>query len=107
MTIQVANSQIEKRAYPRVQVNCPVRYQIAIGGDWQEAVLHDYSATGARFTCEDFVLTGEKVKIRVMPGERNKIPALMAESVVVRCGLDDDHNFQIGCKFLKVNRLVS
>ena len=108
MTIDVAKSLSEKRLYPRIQASCPVLFQVSSDGDaWQDAVLHDYSATGARFTCEDFVLTGEKLKIRLMPGNVQKIPSISAESVVVRCGLDDDHTFQIGCKFLKVDRYAS
>lgn len=95
----------EKREYPRIKARCPVQYQLDSGDDWRDATLLDYSATGVRIICTDLILTGTKLKIRLMPDSLQKVPKISADGIVVRFDLDEEHSFKIACEFLKVVRL--
>ena len=92
----------ERREYPRIRANCPVRYQLDSEDTWQNAVLMDYSAMGVQMICDDLILKGTKVRIEVLPGNMRNIPAIKAEGVVIRHEIDDEHRFHIGCQFLKI-----
>lgn len=94
-------SWVEKREYPRISANCPVRYKIGPEKTWQEAILIEYSATGARIQCEELILKGTRMFLEVLPGLTKNIPPFTAEAVAIRFALDDEHRFQVGCEFHK------
>lgn len=96
----------EKREYPRIKANCPIRYQTDNAHEWQDATLLDYSATGVLFACDELILTGTKIKIELVPDSLQKIPRISAKGVVNRLSMDDGCNFQISCEFLTVVRSV-
>ena len=104
MSADLRRVPYEKREYPRVQANCPVRYQTDITNEWQEATLLDYSATGICIECDDLLLKGTKIKIELLPGSLQKIPQISAEGVVVRFSMDEECSFQIACEFHTVVR---
>lgn len=94
----------EKREYPRIKANCPVRFQLDSEDTWQNAMLVDYSAMGIQMICDDLILKGTKLKIEVLPpGNKRNIPAIKADGVVIRHEIDGEHRFHIGCQFLKIN----
>ena len=101
MDTRVGNTWIEKREYPRIKADCPVRYQLETEDTWHEAILIDYSATGVRIKCEELIFKGTKIRIEVEPGCAKNVPAFSAEGIAVRFSLDEDHNFHIGCEFNK------
>ena len=94
----------EKREYPRIEANCPIRYQVDNTYEWQDAILLDYSATGVRISCDELVLKGTKIKIELVPDHLQKIPRISAEGIVKRLSIDEVCNFQISCEFLTVAR---
>ena len=107
MTENVKELRFDKREYPRIKASCPIRYQADSSDDWQDATLLDYSATGVRMVCEDLMLTGTKLKIKLLPGNLQKVPKISADGIVIRLDFDDEHQFMIACEFLKVVRLDS
>lgn len=99
---------LEKREYPRINANCPVRYKIGLEETWHEATLLDYSATGARIQSEELILKGTRVFIEVLPGQSKNVPSFAAEAIAIRFSLDNEHRFEIGCKFHKpISSLLS
>lgn len=103
---QSNNNRIERRKFPRIVAQCPVRYQ-GQQGDWGEAELQDYSATGIRMMCEETLLQNTKLTLHMLPAAKTRIPRLSAEGVVVRCVLGADHRYEIACKLTKVRRGTS
>lgn len=103
---QSNNNRIERRKFPRIVAQCPVRYQ-GQQGDWGEAELQDYSATGIRMMCEETLLQNTKLTLYMLPAAKTRIPRLSAEGVVVRCVLGADHRYEIACKLTKVRRGTS
>lgn len=101
MDTRAGNTWIEKREYPRIKADCPVRYRLETEDTWQRATLMDYSATGVRIKCEELIFKGTKISIEVEPGSAKNVPAFSAEGVAVRFSLDEDHNFQIAFEFNK------
>lgn len=96
----------ERRMFPRIVASCPVRYAHRPGfavelaadlspasladGHWETADLCDYSATGLRMVCDNTLLQDTKINLELMPGTLRRVPRIVAEAVVVRCGLRDD-----------------
>ena len=95
-------SGAERRMFPRMVASCPVRYTRQIEGNWDSAELCDYSATGLRMVCDNTVLQDTKINVELIPDKMNRVPKIVAEAVVVRCGLRDDHRYEIACKLTKV-----
>lgn len=101
-------SGAERRMFPRIVASCPVRYTREIEGIWDNAELCDYSATGLRMVCDNTVLQNTKINVELIPEKMTRIPKITAEAIVVRCGVRDDHRYEIACKLTKVrssNRL--
>jgi hypothetical protein len=88
--------------FPRVIANCPVRYTQQVDGKWDNAELCDYSATGLRMVCDNTLLQNTKINVELIPERMMRVPKIAAEAVVVRCGLRDDHRYEIACKLTKV-----
>jgi hypothetical protein len=95
-------SGAERRKFPRIMATCPVRYTQQIENNWDNAELYDYSATGLRMVCDRTLLQDTKINLELIPGKMVRIPKIAAEAVVVRCGLRDDHRYEIACKLTKV-----
>ena len=92
----------ERRKFPRIQAHCPVRYVGLIGDAWDAAELRDYSATGVCMISDNTVLQNTKIKLELAPESKSRVPRIAAEATVVRCGLRDDHRYEIACKLTKV-----
>ncbi|MDT8383096.1 MAG: hypothetical protein RRB22_01630 [Gammaproteobacteria bacterium] len=100
----------ERRMFPRIVASCPVRYAHRPGlahehfaeGHWENADLCDYSATGVRMVCDNTLLQDTKINLELLPGTMRRVPRIVAEAVVVRCGLRDDHRYEIACKLTRV-----
>lgn len=97
-----APSGAERRMFPRIVASCPVRYARRLEGSWDKAELCDYSATGLRMVCDNTLLQDTKINVELIPERMKRIPKIVAEAVVVRCGLRDDHRYEIACKLTKV-----
>ena len=95
----------DKREYPRVEANCPVRYTVGDSGVWEDGILLDYSATGIRLLCDDLFLKGTKLKVEILPEAHQHIPRMSVECVVIRFAMDDTCSFQIGCTFVSTVQL--
>jgi len=101
MDTKLESSWIEKREYPRIKADCPVRYKIELEDTGHLATLIDYSATGVLIKCEEIIFKGTKIRIEVEPGSAKNVPAFSAEGVAVRFSLDEEHNYQVGIEFNK------
>ena len=99
----------ERRMFPRIMASCPVRYTQQLGGNWDNAELCDYSAAGLRMVCDSTLLHNTKINLELIPERMTNVPKIAAEAVVVRCGLRDDHRYEIACKLTKVrsSKIVS
>jgi hypothetical protein len=99
----------ERRMFPRIVASCPVRYTQQVEGNWDDAELCDFSATGLRMVCDSTLLQNTKINVELIPERMTNVPKIAAEAVVVRCGLRDDHRYEIACKLTKVrpSKMVS
>lgn len=94
----------ERRRFPRIVASCPVRYFQSNENEWSEAELCDYSATGVRMVSDATILHRSKINLVLLPEAKSRVPGISAEATVVRCGLRDDHRYEIACKLTKVKR---
>lgn len=94
----------ERRKFPRIQASCPVRYSVQNNGEWDAAELHDYSAIGVCMVSDVTLLQSSKIQLELVPEKRSRVPSIVAEAIVVRCDLRDDHRYEIACKLTKVKR---
>lgn len=92
----------ERRLFPRIQARCPVRYSGKNFDELGVAELRDYSAGGMRIVSDTLLLQSSKIRIEFVPGPQSRIPKLAAEVVVLRCGVREDHRYEIACKLTKV-----
>lgn len=92
----------ERRKFPRIVASCPVRFAQKVEDSWGNAELCDYSATGLRMVCDNTLLTDTKIKVELIPGNMKRIPKITAEAIVVRCGLREDHRYEVAVKLTKV-----
>ena len=95
---------VERRAFPRIEVSCPVLYQLRPNSRWLVARLEEYSATGISMVCDENLPDGTKIAIQIKPGSIKTIPQLSAKGEVVRCSVNKDNRFKVSCKILKVMR---
>lgn len=94
----------ERRAFPRIDANCPVLYQPRPNSRWIVARLLEYSATGISMVCDENLPEGGEIAIQIKPGSLKTIPQLSANGKVVRCVETSDNRFKVSCKILKVLR---
>ena len=98
---------LERRKFPRILACCPVRFAESSGQideGWGVAEMKDYSATGMRMVCDKTLLRDTKIILQVLPEKNTRVPQLFAEGVVVRCEINNDHRFEIACRFTRVKR---
>lgn len=98
------NEIVERRAFPRIEAQCPVLYQLRPNSRWLVARLEEYSATGISMVCDDNLSEGTEIAIQIKPGSQKTVPQLSAQGCVVRCTLNKDNRFKVSCKILKVLR---
>jgi hypothetical protein len=94
----------ERRKFPRIQACCPIRYSQLRDNKWGDAELCDYSATGIRMVSDTTILQSSKIHLVLLPGHKSRVPSIAAEATVLRCGLRDDHRYDIACKLTRVKR---
>jgi hypothetical protein len=94
----------ERRTFPRILARCPVRYSGQSFDELGIAELRDYSAGGFRMISDTILLNHSKIRIELMPETKSRVPKIIADAVVLRCGMRDDHRYEIACKLTKVNR---
>lgn len=68
------------------------------------AELCDYSAGGVRIISDTILLRCSQIRIELMPESKSRVPRIIAEATVLRCGMREDHRYEIACKLIKVNR---
>ena len=94
----------ERRAFPRILARCPVRYSGKSFDELGIAELRDYSAGGVRMISDSILLRCSQIRIELVPESNSRVPPIIAEATVLRCGMRDDHRYDIACKLIKVNR---
>lgn len=103
----VADSQVkysERRAFPRILARCPVRYSGKSFDELGIAELRDYSAGGLRMISDTILFRSSQIRIELVPESKSRVPRIIAEATVLRCGMRDDHRYEIACKLIKVSR---
>lgn len=95
----------ERRKFPRVKAQCPVNYFTRTTGNWSEAVLQDYSIGGICFVCDETLQQNTQITIQIPHGAHKEVPPMAASAVVVRCEMNDDHHYKIGCQFTRERRV--
>ena len=98
------NVGLERRKFPRIKARCPVHYFTQVGGDWFEAELEDYSASGICIVADETLMQATEVTIRIMRNAKVTVPPMTAYAQVVRCDINDDHRYKIACKLTRVRR---
>lgn len=88
----------ERRGFPRIKAQCQIHYLTQDGGNWNEAVLEDYSASGICFNSNETLLRDTKLTIQITSDASPTVPALAASAIVLRCDLDEDHRYRVACK---------
>lgn len=96
----------ERRGFPRIEANCPVLYQLRPNSRWLVAKLQEFSATGISMVCDDNLSEGAEIAIHIKPGSKKTIPTIHAQARVVRCTENDQSQFKVSCKILKVLRNI-
>jgi len=104
MSSVIDNKQQNLRAFPRISVSCPVLYLLPSTQRWQVAKLVDFSATGINMVCDVNLSTGTEISLQIKPGSQKTVPALSATGVVVRCETNDEQQYVVSCKLIKVHR---
>ena len=94
----------ERRAFPRIQGNCPVLYRLDLKDRWQVAKMIDYSATGIKIDCDENIPVGTGISLQVKPGSVKTIPQYSAEGTVAHSDLNKDEHYTVSVKILKVLR---
>jgi hypothetical protein len=94
----------ERRLFPRIQASCLVRYAGKNFDELGVAELRDYSAGGVCMISDSILLNSSMLRIELLPEKQSRVPHITAEAVVVRCGMREDHRYDIACKLIKVNR---
>lgn len=103
---QSSSGKAERRAFPRINAQCAIRFSTHSQSDWQHAELENYSAAGLCMLCDSTLLVNTQLTLQLMPGDNKLVPPMSAEAVVVRCQLDEDHHYQIACKLTKVRQAM-
>jgi hypothetical protein len=53
---------------------------------------------------ETTILHSSKIHLVLLPEGNSRVPSIAAEATVLRCGLRDDHRYEIACKLTRVKR---
>lgn len=91
----------DKRVFPRIPAQCPVRFRVDQTRRWLIARLVDFSATGLLMLAPCPILAGNPVSIHLEPGSRRDIPPLAGDGKVVRCVDLGNGEYQVAVKILK------
>lgn len=91
----------EKRVFPRIAVQCPVRYRENPSQRWQIGRLINYSATGLLMITRQAMAVGDKLMVQIERGSQRDIPPLAGEGTVVRCSEDGTDQYQVAIKILR------
>ena len=94
----------ERRAFPRILVNCPALYRQDSDKRWLVAKMVEYSATGITMICDENLPEGTKLDIQIKPGSIKTIPQLSVTGQIMRSEANNDQRFNISVKILKVLR---
>lgn len=92
----------EKRNYPRMQVECPARFEI-IGGVGGGAIVKNLSGGGVLMWVEQALEPGARLQIEIRPV--NQItPPMSAEVQVLRCHpvAEGEGSFAVACQIERV-----
>lgn len=100
--IACKEEKADRREFPRFKERGLVQYFSTVVGDWCEAELRDYSASGACFQSKGTLLPNTKITVHIMSNEVLDVPAVAVFATVVWCQMSDEHKYKIGCKFDEV-----
>jgi len=102
MSSAIDNNKQNQRAFPRIAVTCPVLYLRPPAKRWQVARLVDFSATGISMVCDSKLDVGVEISLQIKPGSQKTVPALSATGVVMRNETNDEQQYVVSCKLIKV-----
>lgn len=91
----------EQRGFPRIAVQCPVRYRENPAQRWQIGRLVNYSATGLLMTTRQAMVVGDNLTIQIERGSQRDIPPLAGEGTVVRCSEAGPDQYEVAIKILR------
>jgi hypothetical protein len=101
MQSDVPDKQAERRVFPRIPAQCPVRFRDSRARRWLIGRLMDFSATGLLMITPCALEIGETVMVQLERGSRRDIPPLAGEGSVVRCMQSAVDQFQVAVKILR------
>lgn len=91
----------EKRDHRRMDVDCPMTFQVVGSGEVQQGLARDLSATGMLIACGVEIAPGTRLEVKVSP-PKAIVPPLDAVVEVVRCRASEPGRFELGvtiCEF--------
>lgn len=97
-------TRVEKRAFPRIAVQCPVLYLTKPHKRWQVAKLMNFAATGMCIECDENLPLNAEISLQIKPGSIKTVPPLSVVGQVIRCESNQNQRFEVACKVLKILR---
>jgi hypothetical protein len=93
----------EKRAFPRMRVECPARIRLHGDSDARGAIVKDLSGGGLLMWLDQAVSEGSELAITVEPGT-DLTPPLDARVRVLRCTrlAEGEGSFAVACRIEQV-----
>ncbi|MGD8999051.1 MAG: PilZ domain-containing protein [Granulosicoccaceae bacterium] len=101
MQSDVPDKQAERRVFPRIPAQCPVRFRDSRARRWLIGRLVNFSATGLLMIAPRALAIGDTVAVQLERGSRRDIPPLAGEGSVVRCMETGVDQFQVAVKILR------
>jgi hypothetical protein len=98
------NKPLERRAFPRIPAQCPVRFRDSQAQRWLIGRLVDYSAAGLCMITPRALDIGDSIAIQIERGSKRDIPPLAGEGTVIRCSEAPGGQYQVGIKILRFTR---
>lgn len=96
---------IERRRFPRVQVQCALLWKRPEMDYGEGGVLMDYSATGLRMRCDEPLLPDTSLHVEIPSCSHRMVPAIEADAMVVRCEPTLDGDYLIACRMTRISPL--
>lgn len=90
----------EKRAYPRIDLKAPIRYQIRGIPSYQRALSNDISVGGMGFTCDDFIPIETSLMLEINLLRRILKPI---GKIVRSCNLPHTNKNRLGIEFVEID----
>lgn len=100
-----ANTDLERRIYPRIAVNGQVKYKLEENADYREGLMIDISQTGVQIRLDAALSVDTRLFLRMEADSEQDTPIELTVDVV-RIGDTDDAGLNCyGCMILDVREL--